>query len=169
MNNSQIAQKEILLFSKFHLLSCLYPLFLSRLKLDLDDPVIETVETIKMGLLVLGSFNLYFKSLGLDITSVLLNTFKMAATYPFIWIGNIWNLIYFYQRIRWTVDSRVIHFESKKFDQSQQVSNLKTKLVEIGLDPFYFYIIILYRRYVYEVVPIDWLALTLDPCPPKMN
>lgn len=135
----------------------------------MDDPVIETVETIKMGLLVLGSFNLYFKSLGLDITSVLLNTFKMAATYPFIWIGNIWNLIYFYQRIRWTVDSRVIHFESKKFDQSQQVSNLKTKLVEIGLDPFYFYIIILYRRYVYEVVPIDWLALTLDPCPPKMN
>lgn len=82
MNNSQIAQKEILLFSQFHLLSCLYPLFLSRLKLDLDDPVIETVETIKMGLLVLGSFNLYFKSLGLDITSVLLNTFKMAATYP---------------------------------------------------------------------------------------
>ena len=133
------------------------------------DPVIETIETIKMGLLVLGSFNLYFKSLGLDIPSVLLNTFKMAATYLFIWIGNIWNFISFYQRIRWTVDSRVIHFESKKFDQLQQVSNLKTKLVEIGLDPFDFYIIIIYRRYVYEVVPIDWLALTLDPCPPEMN
>lgn len=32
-----------------------------------------------------GILYLCFKSLGLDITSVLLNPFKMAATYPFLW------------------------------------------------------------------------------------
>lgn len=33
------------------------------------------------------------------------------------------------------------------------------------LEPFQFP----YRRYTYEVVPIYWLALTLDPCPWEMN
>lgn len=50
-----------------------------------SDPVIETIETIKMVFPCSGILYLCFKSLGLDITSVLLNPFKMAATYPFLW------------------------------------------------------------------------------------
>lgn len=60
------------------------PLFcLSRWKSILilySDPVIKTMET---AFPCSGILYLCFKSLGLDITSVLLNPFKMAATYPF--------------------------------------------------------------------------------------
>lgn len=44
-------------------------------------PVIETIE--KTAFPCSGILFLCFKSVGLDITSVLLNPYKMAATYPF--------------------------------------------------------------------------------------
>lgn len=48
----------------------------------------------------------------------------MAATYPL--------LISFDQKILWTVDSRVIHFESKNLNQFQQILLLNWKLARIG-------------------------------------
>ena len=56
---------------------------MSRLKsiwIPYSDPVIKTIET---AFPCSGILYLCLKSLGLDITSVLLNPFKMAATYPF--------------------------------------------------------------------------------------
>lgn len=96
-----------------------------------------------------------FKSLGLDITSMILNPFKMAATYLFF-------VIYFYQRIIRTVDSRTIHFWLKVFYKFKQIFFLDFKLAWIVSFR-------LYRRYTYKVFPTSWLALTLDPCPREMN
>jgi energy-coupling factor transporter transmembrane protein EcfT len=94
---------------------------------------VKLLRKFKRCFLVLGILYLCFKSLGLDITPVLLNPFKMAATYLFF-------VISFYQRIVRTVDSRVIHFGSKKFSQFQQIFLLNWKLARIGLDLFDFYI-----------------------------
>lgn len=96
---------------------------------------------------------LCFKSLGLDITSVILNPLKMAATYLFLWFLSIKES---YKRLipAWYTLYRKSFINSKKF--SFWIGNL---------EPFRF----LYRRYIYEVVAIYWLALTLDPCPWEMN
>lgn len=96
---------------------------------------------------------LCFKSLGLDITSAIFNPFKMAATYLFLWFLSIKES---YKRLipTWYTLYRKSFLNSKKF--SFWIGNL---------EPFRF----LYRRYTYEVVPIYWLALTLDPCPWEMN
>ena len=118
-----------------------------------SDPVIETMET---AFPCSGILFLCFKSLGLDITSVLLNpSNKMAATYPFC--------DFFLSKNHTNGWFPAIHFESKEFYQFQQNFLLNWKLARIGSFRF------LYWWYTYEVVPIYWLALTLDPCPWKLN
>lgn len=70
---------------EFHLLSCLSPFFLSRLESIFWIPYLIWLLLLrqqKMAFSCYGIFYLYFESLGLDITSVILNRFKMAATYP---------------------------------------------------------------------------------------
>ena len=79
----------------------------------------------------------------------------MAATYPFLWFPSIKES---YKRLiptRYTL-YRKSFITSKKIKISFWVGNLES---------FRF----LYRRYTYEVVPIYWLELTLDPCPWEMN
>jgi len=58
-------------------LSRLKPIYLDS---SVSDPVIETIERVFP---CSGILYLCFESLGLDITSVILNPFKTAATYPF--------------------------------------------------------------------------------------
>lgn len=91
--------------------------------------------------------------MGLDITSVILNPFKMVATYLFLWFLSIKES---YKRLipTWYTLYRKSFINYKKF--SFWIGNLKTFRFQ-------------YRRYTYEVVPIYWLALTLDPCPWEMN
>ena len=117
-----------------------------------SDPVVETIETVFPCSRILY---LCFESLGLDITSVILNPLKMAATYLFLWFLSV------KESYEPKIDSRVIHFWSKDFYQFQQIFLLDLKLARIGSFRF------LYRRYTYEVVPTYWLVLTLDPCPEK--
>lgn len=51
-----------------------------------SDPVVETIETVFPCSRILY---LCFESLGLDITSVILNPLKMAATYLFLWFLSV--------------------------------------------------------------------------------
>lgn len=55
------------------------------------------------GILYIG-----FKSLGLDITSVLLNPFKMVATYPFLGFLSIKESYRWFIRARYTVNRKVL-------------------------------------------------------------
>lgn len=57
----------------------------------------------------------FVKSLGLDITSVILTSFKMAATYLLFFV------IYFYGKEIWRIDSFVIHFTLKKCSKFRQI------------------------------------------------
>ena len=80
------------------------PPFLSRLEsiwILHSDLVVETIEN-GISLFQDPLSLLYFESLGLDITSVILNRFKMAATYPFC--------DFFLSKNHRTIDSRVLHF-----------------------------------------------------------
>lgn len=115
---------------------------------------IRICETIEVVFPCSGILYLCFKSLGLDITSVLLNPFKMVATYPFcdFFLESYRRLI----RARYTVDR-------KRF--AVPTIFLNWKFARIGSFQFLYR----YRRYTYEVVPIYWLALTLDRCPWEIN
>ena len=112
---------------------CLFPfesIFILNFHLVL---IVETIETVFPCSRILY---LCLESLGLDITSVILNRFKIAATYI---LG-----ISLYQRIIRMVDSCVIHFwfDWKSFTNSKN---------------FYFWIgnfQFIYQKYTYKVVPI---------------
>jgi len=114
LDNSQIAQRKPLGIS-FIEWSLTPPPFLSRLEsiwILHSDLVVETIEN-GISLFQDPLSLLYFESLGLDITSVILNRFKMAATYPFC--------DFFLSKNHRTIDSRVLHFWSKEFYQFQQI------------------------------------------------
>jgi hypothetical protein len=111
--------------------------------------LIQLLRQLKWSFLVLGSFLFSFKSLGLDITSVFLNLFKMVATYPFcdFFVPTNHTHRWFSRDTRWI--KRVLSIPT----------NFLLKLAEIRSFRF------LYRKSTYEVLSIYWLVLTLDPCP----
>lgn len=104
-----------------------------------------------------GILYLCFKSLGLDITSVLLNPFKMVATYPFcdFFLSKNHTDGWF---VRDTLRIEKVLAVPTNF--------LNWKIARIGSFRFLYR---RYRRYTYEVVPIYELALTLDRCPWEIN
>ena len=122
---------------------------LSRLEsilfLPHSDLVVETIEN-GVSLFRYPLFYLCFESLGLDITSVILNCFKRVATYLLLF------------RSMETIDSPVIHFWSELVKLFRQI-HFTFFFLLVRTWSFQF----LYRRYTYEVVPTYWLALTLDP------
>jgi len=97
---------------------------------------------------------LFFESLGLDITSVILNHFKMAATYPFCWWffsmkeSDEWLILVCYT------------FDWKSFTNSNNLSFWIWNMFE--LDPFDFYIEDILTK-LFQLI-VYWLSLTLDPC-----
>ena len=93
--------------------------------------------------------------MGLDITSVLLNPFKMAATYPFC------DFFLLKNHTNGWFPRDTLWIEKVLSIPTNFPFVLNWKLARIWSVRF------LYRRYTYEVVPIYWLALTLDPCPHK--
>lgn len=126
-------------------------LFVS-LKIYLDS--LFGCETIEAAFPCYGILYLCFKSLGLDITSVLLNLFKMVATYPFcdFFLSKNHTDGWFVRDTLWI--EKVFAVPTIFFNW---------KFARIGSFRF------LYRRYTYEVVPIYWLALTLDRCSWEIN
>lgn len=132
-------------------MSSLYPLFsLSRLTniwILKSGPVSETIKTVFP---CSGILYLCFKSLGLGITSVLLNPFKMVATYPF----------FFFLLSKNPTDTRFpLLIETVWLIPTNFPFKLET--CSNRIPPF------LYRRYIHEVAPIYWFGLTLDSCPEK--
>ena len=95
-----------------------------------------------------------YQSLGLDIPSVLLNPFKMAATYPF------WNFllsknlvdIWFPRDTLWVEKVWLI---PTNFPFEWETSSNRILSIFIS------------KLYSHEVVPIYWFALTLDFCSEK--
>lgn len=107
----------------------------------------------KQDFLVLGILYPYFKSLGLDMTSVILNRFikKGQQQAPYF----VYDFFSFYQRIIQTLDSRMIDFLFKEFYNFKKIS-----IVKLLERTFFFQ----YKnKKTYEVVPTYWFALTLDP------
>jgi len=102
---------------------------LSRLEsiwfLPHSDLVVETIEN-GVSLFRYPLFYLCFESLGLDITSVILNCFKMVATYLLLF------------RSTETIDSPVIHFWSELVKLFRQI-HLTFFFYLFELDPFNFY------------------------------
>lgn len=103
------------IFSQFHLLSGLYPAFFVSFKIRFRFlsliQFLRLARQFKRHFLVFGSLFFDFKSLGLDMTPVLL--FLMLSKWQQhtpCWLKN--------HTDNWFP---VIHFESKKFDQLQQV------------------------------------------------
>lgn len=134
------------LFCLYHLESIFFLILIKLLR-----------QLIKIAFPCSGILSLCFvKSLGLDITSVILTSFKMAATYLLFFV------IYFYGKEIWRIDSFVIHFTSKKFSKFRQIwLYFEFKLVRIWTFQFIYW----YWGYTYKVSITYSLLLTLDFAP----
>jgi hypothetical protein len=105
---------------------------------------IRICETIEAVFPCSGILYLCFKSLGLDITSVIFKSFQNGSNIPFFAIS-------FCQRIIQMLDSCVIHFPFDLIEKVLPIStNLPLELEIFSNGPFKF----MYRKYTYEVVPI---------------
>lgn len=144
-----MAQKNPL---AFHLLSSLkYPFVSFRIDLFEFDIRIQIQLlrqlTIKRVFPCYGNLSLFFESLGLDITSLILNPFKNGSNMPFLFV------IFFYQRIE--LSERWILHDLENFYSIEKVLSIPTKDFPLGVEtcfiwiPFQF----LCQRYTYEVVP----------------
>lgn len=92
-----------------------------------------------------------FKSLGLDITSVFLNPFKMAATYLFLWFPFI------KESCGRLIPSDTLCIEKVcSIPSTKCPFELETWILSISISKIYL-----------RSCSIYWLALTLDPCPDK--
>ena len=131
MDNYQITQRKI--FRQFFIYWVVFtPFCLSRFKSISILQSNSAIETIKMAFPCSEILYLCFKSLGLDITSMLLNPFKMAATYLFLWFLSIKE---FYGRL---IPRDTYTLNRKSLINSNRISFWIENLLE--LDSFDFYI-----------------------------
>lgn len=103
-------------------------------------------------------FYLYRESLGLDITSVIFNRFKMAATYHF---GDFF--LSKNQTNDWFLRDTLVFNQKNLFNSTKPNHILIFETCSNWI--LFFYI----EKYAYEVIPTYWLALTLDSCPRERN